>query len=694
LAKPSDQPRPAWSGWWVFAALLAFALALRLPLLHSADATFNSDEAVNALGIEHALHGELRLSFWDASYYGIVEGLLALPFVPFFGTTAVAFRLGAVAGFLLAIAGCGLLARRLFGRGAEAAALLVVVAGSTDLVRWSAIASGGYFLVVACGAFAVLAFLAADERPSPARWLLAGGLATFGLYVYELHLVTLAGLGVACAARLVHTARPQGTTWRDGLRGLRGLGRRWTWFAWFTAGAVLGLGPKVLARLLEGTGSKKPLYDLSLELVSRNVRLLGESILRLVGRGSVSQPDHLAWERAVSTATLALWLGIALVAIVGTVRASMTATPRARALIALAFSVAADGAGFLLSGNAQDALASRYLLPSLVCLAVWAGALVGESAPAWARRPAWAGLALLAAAQAASIAFWAQEQGTLDGTFRLRRRDDEATRRVLEALTESGDRTAYSWYWFSYRATFLAEEKVIVAPVDWPRYLPYQRAAADAPRDVHVIPLEAIPLAVKYKQEFENRLAGSGRESVRQDIGAYRLYRARDGGRLLGAFGVVEPRKLERPAADLRRADDRPVVAIAGQVTGALVDVTNRSDLGWSATGRALLGNQNVVAMSYRWQSPDGRFLTDYGERSLLLGDVEVGETQRLVVRATAPVEPGNYLLYVTLVQENVAWFDQAGGSHLAIPLRVEPAAATPAPPALEVTAPAAKKAA
>jgi hypothetical protein len=34
-----------------------------------------------------------------------------------------------------------------------------------------------------------------------------------------------------------------------------------------------------------------------------------------------------------------------------------------------------------------------------------------------------------------------------------------------------------------------------------------------------------------------------------------------------------------------------------------------------------------------------------------------------MILRATAPDSPGIYTLQLTLVQESVAWFDQASGS-------------------------------
>src|SRR5262249_46879772 len=128
--------------------ILAAALAARLPYLANSTPLFNSDEAANALFIKHLLAGrDLSLYPWDATYYGIVEGLIAIPFVWIAGMQPLAFRLAAVVGHLLLVVATFFLGRRLFGpaEGLMAASLLVLV--SPRAVQWSAFATGGLVLI-------------------------------------------------------------------------------------------------------------------------------------------------------------------------------------------------------------------------------------------------------------------------------------------------------------------------------------------------------------------------------------------------------------------------------------------------------------------------------------------------------------------------------------------------------------------
>src|SRR6186997_3106996 len=128
--------------------LLASSLLPRLPLLVNAEAAFTSDEAVNALAVQHLLDGrELSAFSWDATYYGLVEGFLAIPFVALLGPTALAFKLSAVVGFLLLVLAVYGLGRALYGEteGLVAAALLAVF--SPQLLRWSTLAVSGFCLI-------------------------------------------------------------------------------------------------------------------------------------------------------------------------------------------------------------------------------------------------------------------------------------------------------------------------------------------------------------------------------------------------------------------------------------------------------------------------------------------------------------------------------------------------------------------
>src|SRR6186997_62582 len=125
--------------------LLAASLLPRLPLLVNAEAAFTSDEAVNALAVQHLLTGrELSAFSWDATYYGMVEGLLAVPFVAILGPTALAFKLSAVLGFLALVVAVFCLGRALYGEteGLVAAGLLGIF--SPQLLRWSTLAVSGF----------------------------------------------------------------------------------------------------------------------------------------------------------------------------------------------------------------------------------------------------------------------------------------------------------------------------------------------------------------------------------------------------------------------------------------------------------------------------------------------------------------------------------------------------------------------
>ena len=105
--------------------LAAFALGilLRVPALYNSRYDFNSDEAVNALVMKHMMQGrEFSFFNWGTTYYGIVEGIFAIPFVAAFGYTPLAFKLSALVGFLILQVSIFLLARRLYGASAGIAA--------------------------------------------------------------------------------------------------------------------------------------------------------------------------------------------------------------------------------------------------------------------------------------------------------------------------------------------------------------------------------------------------------------------------------------------------------------------------------------------------------------------------------------------------------------------------------------------
>ena len=95
--------------------------------------------------------------------------------------------------------------------------------------------------------------------------------------------------------------------------------------------------------------------------------------------------------------------------------------------------------------------------------------------------------------------------------------------------------------------------------------------------------------------------------------------------------------------AEIRRAAD----------SIAHVEVTNTGSLPWGAFGK------RAVAVSYHWFAATGAALVFDGLRTPLPHDVKPGERVRMPCFLRAPDTPGRMTLVWTLVQENVAWFNE-----------------------------------
>jgi hypothetical protein len=107
-----------------------------------------------------------------------------------------------------------------------------------------------------------------------------------------------------------------------------------------------------------------------------------------------------------------------------------------------------------------------------------------------------------------------------------------------------------------------------------------------------------------------------------------------------------------------------PAKLRAGQQERVQVKVRNASDVFWWARG----GEQNdrsdnkfYLAAGDRWLKADGSLVTDMDGRHGLLTDLKPGEETEVPLLVTAPKEPGEYILEVDLVQEQVGWFSEKG---------------------------------
>ena len=133
--------------------------------------------------------------------------------------------------------------------------------------------------------------------------------------------------------------------------------------------------------------------------------------------------------------------------------------------------------------------------------------------------------------------------------------------------------------------------------------------------------------------------------------------------------GTPEPAKAPGPLPDTGfkaqlSLPDAPAKLRAGQKESVLVRVKNASDVFWWWRGAEVNtrdDNRFYIAAGNRWLKPDGTLVTDMDGRYGISKDLRPGEETEIPLAVTAPKEPGEYILEVDLVQEQVAWFSDRG---------------------------------
>lgn len=141
------------------------------------------------------------------------------------------------------------------------------------------------------------------------------------------------------------------------------------------------------------------------------------------------------------------------------------------------------------------------------------------------------------------------------------------------------------------------------------------------------------------------------------------------GGDTANTAGTPAPAKTPGPLPDTGfkaqlSLPDAPARLRAGQKEGVQVRVKNVSDVYWWWRGGEVNDrNDNwfYIAAGNRWLKPDGTLVTDMDGRYGISKDLRPGEETEIPLAVTAPKEPGEYILEVDLVQEQVAWFSDRG---------------------------------
>jgi hypothetical protein len=695
-------PPPGRSGAWtaILAAVLLLCLALlpRLPLLLNAAARFNSDEAVDALVIQHLLSGrELTLHNWTANYYGIVEGLLAVPFLPFFGATPLAFELGSFAGFMLLVWAVWALGRRLYGREAGAAGAALLCVFSAQVLLWSVTAAGGYALVAAWGTLFLLYYDRVRISPRRGQLLGLGWMAGFGLYIYELFLVYLATLALGWVLRgwprrlLAARTRPQ-------LRAaLAELPRQVESMSLLLLGFLAGFLPRLWAILASGTDRPRYAFAAAGQISTNIWLLLARCAPALLGIDPSGDRALEMWVgprlggRLPSLLILAFYAGAWLFAAWSAWRQPAPGPPPPDAAAREAPAGNGRGEGpstqlllvllipvtallFVLSPNPVNPTSNRYLMPWLTSL----GPLGGLALARLARRGrpvTWAvgtlALFLLIGVPAAQTAQWEQDQGVLD-TDLLPTRLSNPAGDALAYLRGLGFTGAYGGYWNAYKMTFESRERVIVAPYkDWDRYPAYSRYVDSLPVDAYLwdpqepLPAELHALYSSMRQSylaFLSDLSAGGRPWKVVRFGRMLLYVPAGRYRLL----PPQPRPLAQLTATLEITPPAGPVA-SGEELRLDAQVTNLGADAWSSAGGP--GGRDRVVV-------DCRIVDVRGSEVLrappvaLPGPVPAGAKARLILALTAPEPAGRYAALCAPAQQEdgpAALRDGVGAAVVAI---------------------------
>jgi hypothetical protein len=134
------------------------------------------------------------------------------------------------------------------------------------------------------------------------------------------------------------------------------------------------------------------------------------------------------------------------------------------------------------------------------------------------------------------------------------------------------------------------------------------------------------------------------------------------------------PRKLAAlPPAGFRaeiRALDSPTHLSTGRISTIRVVVRNISEVGWLARERTAA--QFQLSLGNHWLDKDGNTVTNDDGRASILKDLRPGEETELTLRINAPRTPGEYLLEIDMLQENVSWFGLRGSKTFRLPVKVE----------------------
>ncbi|GEM_PF-2740697 len=671
------------------ASAITIALLLKVPLLYNADALYTSDEANAGLLIKQLLdRGELSTHIWGTSYAGILEQLLAVPFVKTFGFSALSFKLAPTVIFSIWIWITYLLGKKLGGRTMAILSSTILACSPPVIVYWSQDFGGSLTVTHCLGALAFYLLHRSIDVSHTNRSLLAAQafVLGLGLYANTLFIVYLVPIGLHyllgsswwAALRPGRTkSQPQPLTQEKAASPLSAVVMRRSSGATVvvcTVAFLIGFAPKLYHVVWEPPSIITPQYrPASLLTIRGNVRLLLKQCLpSLMGFNPFDDPEVAHWTGNPSgSPILRAWSLVALTLII--VAFLTTLVKHRRELLQIlglrpsVISVPAQmlilifivPAAFVFSTHPANIHSNHYLIPLYTALPV----VIGTGLMSWSRFgrsiPLCAAIVLTGFYLAGNARFdsaW----NLLTTEWRLQRLPDP-WQPLVAYLDQQGIRGGYGSYWLTYRTTFASNERIVVAPypyaADWDRYPRYTQHTRSLQEPAY--------LFLQHEEEeltsVKLLLMRRGISYVEKSIGQFVILHSAGATPFYNYLAEPAPTALSPAAFRVEFVKyDVPPEMKPGQTFYVPVTIRNASDQRWP--GRAYYRDTRYrVHLVYHWANPLGQIVIYNGVRSPLGDDLGPGEKARAVMKVVAPTEPGRYRLILTLVQELVNWYDYQG---------------------------------
>lgn len=483
-------------------------VAVRLPFLLHGDRFFDSDEAVEGLMARHLLQGEPAAYLWGQHYKGVPEVYLAGLFFLVAGPSVIALKAATLACFAAFVCLQFVLIAELFSTRIAWMTTALTVVGPPSLVLWSLSGNAEIVMTLMAGAVMGLGLERWRRTGSLTACAVAGAAVGFGFWVQQYIVYYLAALAVVAVyelpargdrLRTLLAARElpawvriplhfvlaialaylvlglmafltggldvQVVGWTIGLRhpqklwriaaglsalyggariglsltekgGLRAAAVPLAWLG----GVVIGYAPALASQLRE-SGSA-PIARMDLQGARSAMGPIVSDVMPIVFGFRSPTTEWLpvpGW--------LALVMVVTLVAAYAALRGRRT-TPFFHVLFLLVPLL------FVASGSFVDAQSYRYLMPVYAAVP----ALFAVGIDAMYRWKAVLGATVLSVL----LGVFAVQQAA----WYLRLTPDAESAAALRCLDVEGIRGALADYWLSYKLTFLANERIIVAPSD------------------------------------------------------------------------------------------------------------------------------------------------------------------------------------------------------------------------------------